>query len=226
MQTRKSKKANLEDKKGLFLELGFVIALSLVLIAFEWTSQPKELVDMGNVEDEEFVPEIVPLTEREELQPPPPEPVIQEKFEIVDDTEEPENELFIPDVGASEETKLAFDLYDPPKEKAEDDKVFIKVEDMPQFRGGDLAKFRKYVMSRLKYPPAAAQNGIEGKVTIHFIVDENGNVTNVEVYASVHPALDQEALRVVKDSPQWTPGKQRGKAVKVAYYLPVSFVLQ
>ena len=97
---------------------------------------------------------------------------------------------------------------------------------MPTFQGKDVNAFRDWVAKRLKYPEIAAENGISGRVFVRFVVEPNGVVDNVTVVRGVDPALDAEAIRVVKSSPKWSPGKQRGKAVRVAYTIPIVFVLQ
>ncbi len=105
--------------------------------------------------------------------------------------------------------------------------VFYIVEDMPTFNGGEPAiEFRIYVAQNLQYPVTAAENGTEGRVIIQFAVDKNGKVVDANVVRSVDPALDKEAVRVVMSSPDWEPGRQKGKAVKVLFTFPINFVVQ
>ena len=105
--------------------------------------------------------------------------------------------------------------------------VFYIVEDMPKFEGGDPAlEFRKYIASNLRYPEIAVENSISGRVIIQFAVSKTGKVVNAIVVRSVDPALDKEAIRVVMSSPEWTPGKQRGKEVSVLFTFPINFVMQ
>jgi len=105
--------------------------------------------------------------------------------------------------------------------------VFYVVEEMPTFNGGDPApEFRKYIAQNLRYPQVAAKNGIDGRVIVQFMVNSTGQVEDAVVVRSVDPALDKEALRVVMSSSDWTPGKQRGKAVNVLFTFPINFVLQ
>jgi len=117
-----------------------------------------------------------------------------------------------------------------PENKSETQPVFYIVEDMPTFMEGDsvnsLAVFRNYIGTKLNYPAIAMENGIEGTVHVKFIVDENGEIIDPKVLRSVDPVLDAEALRVFEDAPKWTPGKQRGKNVKVEMAIPIKFVLQ
>jgi len=103
--------------------------------------------------------------------------------------------------------------------------VFMIVEDMPEFPGGDVA-LRKYIANSVKYPVLAQENGIQGKVYVTFVVGKDGYVKNASIARGVDPVLDKEALRVVNTLPMWKPGKQRGEAVNVSYTVPINFVLQ
>jgi protein TonB len=105
------------------------------------------------------------------------------------------------------------------------DGTFLEVEEMPQFRGGDINKFREWVQKKTKYPETATINGIHGKVYITFIVENDGTVSNVKVAKGVDPLIDNEAVKAVSSSPRWTPGKQRGVAVRVAYVIMLNFEL-
>lgn len=113
--------------------------------------------------------------------------------------------------------------------KANDDvvegQIFTVVEEQPSFPGGPSELF-KYVMNEVKYPKIAQDNGIQGRVVTSFVVDKEGNIKQVKVERGVDPALDAEALRVVKAMPKWIPGKQKGEVVAVRYILPVQFKLQ
>lgn len=110
------------------------------------------------------------------------------------------------------------------KEEAAE-QVFDVVEQMPQFPGGDAALF-EYLSNNIKYPTIAEENGVQGRVIVTFVVERDGSITDVKVVRSVDPSLDREASRVVKGMPQWIPGKQNGKAVRVKYTVPVTFRLQ
>lgn len=104
--------------------------------------------------------------------------------------------------------------------------IFVVVENMPKFEGGDLNKFREYISKQLRYPEIAKDNGIQGRVILSFVVEPNGTVSNVKILRGVDPSLDQEAVRVVESSPLWTPGTQRGEAVRVQFNIPIIFALQ
>ena len=114
---------------------------------------------------------------------------------------------------------------EPPKHVVEETKIFTVVEQMPMFPGGDPALMR-YLSSNIHYPTVAAENGVQGRVVVGFVVERDGSITDVNVLRSVDPSLDREAMRVVKSMPRWTPGKQNGSAVRVKYQVPVTFRLQ
>ena len=113
----------------------------------------------------------------------------------------------------------------PAGAQEKEDVVFTVVEDMPQFQGGDLSKFQGWIMKNVKYPQEALKKKISGKVFASFVIDVNGNLTNLKIKKGIDPLLDKEVLRVIKSSPKWSPGKQRGKAVKVSIVVPVHFKL-
>lgn len=110
------------------------------------------------------------------------------------------------------------------EEKKEEMEVFLVVEEMPQFPGGE-DELRKFIASNVKYPDIAKENGVQGKVYIYFVVNEKGEIEQVQVKRGVDPYLDKEAIRVIKSLPKYTPGKQRGRPVKVAYTVPINFQL-
>ncbi len=106
-----------------------------------------------------------------------------------------------------------------------DEPVFFIVEEMPEYPGGELA-IRQYLASNVKYPVKAMEREIEGRVYVQFVITVDGDVTGVKIARGVDPELNKEAIRVIKAMPKWTPGKQRGKPVAVAYTIPINFVLQ
>lgn len=227
MERKKSEKADLENKKGMFVQVGLVVALSIILIGFEWTSKPEddddtEMVSQIAMEDEMIV------TRRQEPpkeQPKPETPKVAEVLDIVEDDVEIDDFDF--DMEVDEDTEYDFTMLEDEEEEVEEEQVFFIVEDMPTFNGGDPAiEFRKYIAQNLEYPEIAAENGISGRVIVQFAVNNRGKVVDAVVVRSVDPALDKEAIRVVMASPPWSPGKQRGKPVKVLFTFPINFVLQ
>lgn len=230
MEIKKSPKADLENKKLLFKEIGLVVVLGVVLACFEWSQRDVQLDLSGMVDDSAAVEEeMVPVTTQEEIKPPPPPPPpkMADVLTIVDDDTEIDDDLALIDTEADEDTEIEFrevvDVDD--EEPEEDNEVFLIVEEMPVFPGGAEA-LTKYLASSVKYPVVAQENGIQGRVFVQFVVNQKGEVTDVKVSRPVDPNLDKEAIRVVQSMPKWAPGKQRGKAVKVSYTVPINFRLQ
>ena len=230
MESKKSPKADLNRFHNLFVEIGLVIALAVIWLAFEHKTTIKRAELEGEIVVEEIDTEIIPITRQQEVKPPPPPPPpkVVEVLNIVEDDVEIEEELEIEDTEADEETQIdvAPVLEEiSEEEEAEESQVFFIVEEMPEFPGGELA-LRKYIANAIKYPVIAQENGIEGKVYVNFVVNADGLVSNARVIRSVDPSLDKEAIRVVNSLPRWEPGKQRGKPVRVSFVVPISFVLK
>lgn len=227
MEVKKTDKANLEKKRGMFLQLGYVIVLGLVLLAFEWGTRPSELNSLGELGDMDLEEEIIPITRQQnEPPPPPPPPQTTEVINIVEDDVEIEDELILDDTEADQDDVIEIVEFEEEEEEVNEMEVFFVVEDMPTFQGQSSDAFRIYIQKNLKYPTIAAENGISGRVFVQFDVDPQGKITNVLVVRGVDPSLDKEAVRVVKSSPKWSPGKQRGRPVRVRFTFPIVFQLQ
>jgi protein TonB len=229
MELKKTEKVDLERKKGMFLEIGLVVTLSIILVAFEWTKGESKGDNDQMVQEIQFEDEMMQITRREEPkpEPKPEQPKVAEVLDIVDYDVEIEDDFNF-DMEATDNTEYDFtSMIGNDEEEIQEEEVFYIVEDMPTFNGGDPAtEFRKYIAQNLRYPEIAAENGISGRVIVQFAVNKTGSVVDAVVVRSVDPALDKEAIRVVMSSPKWTPGKQRGKAVKVLFTFPINFVLQ
>ena len=223
MEAKKNPKVDLTKKTGLFLNIGLVISLVAVITAFEWKFYDEgELMDLGQVNDEfEDVMEIPPTE-----QPPPPPPKIQQPEIIeVPDEEEIEEEIEVDlDVEITEETVVEDIVFEEPVEEEVAEEIFTIVEDQPQPKGG-MAAFYEYVGKNLKYPAQARRMGIEGKVFVEFVVDKDGTITDVKAIKGIGAGCDEEAIRVIQQAPKWSPGKQRGRPVKVRMILPITFKL-
>jgi len=228
MEQKKSQKADLENKKLIFTEIGLVIALAVSLFAFEWKSYEKTVQDLGVRQAENIAEEIIPITEQKLKTPPPPPPKQVVKINVVEDDVEVEDDINI-DVEADQNTEVeeyvAPVKMDQEEESEEEKVIFMVVESMPAFPGGEAALY-KYLAENIKYPQMAKESGIQGRVFVTFVVERDGSVTDVRVLRGIGGGCDEEAIRVVKGMPKWSPGKQRGKAVRVQYNLPVKFTLQ
>ena len=227
MEVKKSPKADLENKKSVFMQIGLVVVLSLVFIAFEWTSVDSGPNEAMRVDEEEVEEEVVPITRQEEVEPPPPPPPpkASDILNIVEDDVELDEELVIEDTEATQDDEVDFSDIDTGDEEEDEGEVFFVVEDMPEFPGGEQALHR-YLAQEIKYPTIAQENGIQGRVYVKFVINTDGSVTDVEIARGVDPSLDKEALRVVRNMPKWKPGEQRGEPVRVSYTVPINFQLQ
>jgi len=216
MEPKKNPEVNLERKRGLFLQIGLVIALLVVLGAFEYKTYEKIAYNLGALSLDDLEEEIIPIT-KQEVKPPPPPPPPPEIIEIVEDDVVIEDEIEIEDTESDEDEEIEIIEED-------DDEFFMVVENMPIFPGGDLG-LMKYIQKHVKYPAIAKEYNITGKVYVSFIVDKSGSVTNVKIVRGVDKNLDAEAVRVVKSLPKYKPGKQRGKSVRVMFTIPINFTL-
>ncbi|MCI2060169.1 MAG: energy transducer TonB [Bacteroidales bacterium] len=231
MEVKKSEKASLENKRLLFTEIGFVVALIAIYFAFNWSSTEKEVAtleaEVANVE----VEDMVPITQET---PPPPEaapkiPILSDQIDVVDDNIKVDDNMF---QNLEDDANSGVEIMDyiesaPEEETVEEEAIpFQLVEEKPSFNGGDANEFSKWVNSKLVYPEIAKENGVQGRVTLQFTVNADGTVSNVKVLRGVDSSLDKEAVRVVSSSPKWKPGKQRDRAVKVTYTFPVIFQLR
>ncbi len=228
MEPKKSKKADLQRLRGLFLQIGFIFSFGLALLAFEWTSKPEKVSGFSQGDAGGIVQESVPITRQQERKqpPPPPPPKTTEVINIVDNDVIIEDELVLEETEADQDTRLSIDAFAEEEEEEDDlSEVFVRVEDMPKFQGEGLNAFRNFVQRNLSYPKIAYENGISGTVYLRFIVDKDGSVTDITILRGVDSSLDEAAVLAVKDSPKWEPGKQRGKPVKVACTMPIAFVL-
>jgi periplasmic protein TonB len=229
MELKKSKKANLENKRNTFFLVGLVFTLASILLAFEWTSHPSQASSLGMLQSAEVEEEIIPITREEEIKPPPPPPPpkVVEVLNIVDDDVQIEDELEIEDTEADDETVIdVLPIVETVEEEDFEDKIWFNIlEDPAEFPGGEKALY-SYISKNVKYPVIAQENGIQGKVYIKFIVNKSGKVNNAEIQRGVDVSLDKEALRVINNLPDFKPGKQRGKPVKVYYNAVINFTLQ
>ena len=226
MEEKKSPKANLENKKLMFIQIGMIISLLIAWMAFEHKSYDKREIDPSLLNREVVLDEeMVEITKQEEQKPQPVEvPKQTTQLEIVQDDVEVEDI----EINAEVDQQEVIEEYVPvevEEEEVVEQEIFQIVEEMPAFPGGE-AKLMEYVTKNIKYPQIARETGIQGRVFVGFVVEPDGSVSNVKVLRGIGGGCDEEAMRVVKSMPKWKPGKQRGKAVRVSYMLPVNFKLQ
>ena len=217
MEIKKSPKADLQNKRGLLLEIG------LVILAFAYTPKEHriEKIDMNYGPVEEQITEI---TRQDQKPPEPPKKVevkvIADLLEVVTNDTKIETDVSFTEF--DEDTEIE-QIVAVEEEEVEDDQPFLRAETMPSFQGGDLNTFRKWVQENVRFPQIALENGIQGRVTLTFVIEKDGRLTNIQVLQTPDRSLSEEAIRVLNKSPKWSPGKQRNQAVRVKYTLPVDF---
>lgn len=224
METKKTPSADLGKKRGLFFAIGLFTNLSLTFAAFQWKQFGSgDLMDLGAaIDDFEDLIEVPPTEQEPPKAPPKQQPVI---ISIPDDEDidvDIEIEL---DVEITEQMEIDnLVIEDIPDEQTTDD-PFLVVEDPAEFPGGGSA-WGKYLQKNLEYPRTASRMGIEGAVHLSFVVDKDGNISDVQVLRSIGGGCDEEAKRVLENSPKWVPGKQRGIAVKSRMGIRIQFRLK
>lgn len=228
MELKKNPKADLENRRGLYLEIGLVVILGASLIAFNVKSYDKDQTEGFQREVVEEIEEQVIQTDIQEPPPPPPPeaPEVTTVIEVVSDDKEDIKEVSF-NAEVDENTKN-IEIAPVQIEEEEDEtetQIFTVVENDPEFPGGMEALY-KYLAQNIKYPQLARDNNITGKVYVTFVVERDGSIANPKVLRDIGGGCGAEAIRVVKAMPKWTPGKQRGKAVRVQFNLPVNFNLK
>lgn len=232
---------DLRKKYGKHILLGFIISLFVLGCAVAKPLYEAYQIKSKNIKKVEKKVEITMEDLKQDDAPPPPPPppppediVQQVKFTapVVVDEEIEESNLATADEmkdemineAPPEEIAVVEDVKDEVVEKEEEGVWFV--EENASFMGGDLNTFSTWVSEHIQYPAQASEAGITGKVIVQFSVNREGKVVGAKVIRSVHPSLDNEAIRVIMTSPKWQPAKQSGNAVKQNYVIPISFTLQ
>lgn len=225
MEAKKTPKADLESKRTLFVQIGLIVALAAMLVAFEWKTYDIKQVDLGGRQAEKVEEDLVEITNQNKPPPPPAPPPTTTLINIVQNDVEVEDDLNI-DAEATELTEIP--EYTPiastEEEEVAEAEIFTVVEESPSFPGGDEARIR-FLTDNIKYPQIARESSIQGTVYVTFVVEKNGNVTDVRILRGIGGGCDEEAVRVIKAMPKWNPGKQRGKPVRVQFNMPIKFTL-
>ena len=225
MEAKKTKKADLENKRTVFIQIGLIIALAASFVAFEWKTYDVKQLDLSSRTAEKVEEDLIEITQQNKPPPPPAAPptttlinIVQDNVDVVDD--------FTIDAEATQLTEIP--KYVPPalveEEEVAEAEIFTVVESPPAFPVGDEARIR-YLTENIKYPQMARESSIQGTVYVTFVVERTGAVTDVRVLRGIGGGCDEEAIRVIKGMPKWAPGKQRGKPVRVQFTMPIKFTL-
>jgi protein TonB len=224
MVVKKNEKADLEKNKGLFFQVGFILALSTALFIMEKSAPANKSQNSYTGIEIEF--EMLPFIESKDLKPPPPKPdyvseikIVENSAEIIEtvniDAEITENEMFYIDEN----------IEDKEEEEYYIGETLLFSNKMPEFIGGKKALLN-FIRKNTKYPNEAIEKDIQGRVYVRFLITEEGEIKKAEVIRRIHPLLDKEALRVINEMPKWIPGENNGKKVSVSFSVPVNFILE
>lgn len=229
MEAKKTQKADLENRRGLFLEIGLVVILAAVLVAFNVRKYDKEVKDVSTRTAATEIDAEILNTPPEETPPPPPEEpeVVATDLTVVENDAELTNEVGL--INADDNANKAQEEFTrvevEEEEEVAEEEIFLVVEEDAEFPGG-LEALSKYLSENIKYPQLAKENNIEGRVFVSFVVEKDGRVGNIKILRDIGGGCGAEAVRVVKSMPRWKPGKQRGKPVRSQFNLPVNFSLK
>ena len=234
MEPKKNPKADVGRNSALYFVIGLAAVLALVYGAMEWKKYDKvSNYDISmNVEDQ--LDEEVPMTEQIKTPPPPPPPAAPEVIEVVEDEEEVE-ETVIESTETSQEEEV-IEIEEVEVEVVEEDisVPFAVIEDVPVFPGCEGASdkkacfqemMQKHIRKNFRYPEIAQEMGVQGRVSVIFVIQKDGSIGNIRMRGP-DKNLEAEAMRIIQKLPKMTPGKQRGRAVKVPFSIPITFKLQ
>ena len=234
MEPKKNPKADVGRNSALYFVIGLAAVLALVYGAMEWKKYDKvSNYDISmNVEDQ--LDEEVPMTEQIKTPPPPPPPAAPEVIEVVEDEEEVE-ETVIESTETSQEEEV-IEIEEVEVEEVEEDisVPFAVIEDVPVFPGCEGASdkkacfqemMQKHIRKNFRYPEIAQEMGVQGRVSVIFVIQKDGSIGTIRMRGPAKN-LEAEAMRIIQKLPKMTPGKQRGRAVKVPFSIPITFKLQ
>lgn len=236
MELKKNPKADLTRNSGLYFVIGLVLVMALTYIAFEWKTYDDENNFDYTMNVEDTLDEEVPMTEQIKTPPPPPPPAAPEIIEVVEDEEEVE-ETVIESTETSQEEEV-IEVADVEVEEVEEDidVPFAVIQDVPIFPGCENepknklrdcfnSMMQKHIGKNFRYPEIAQEMGVQGRVNVMFVIQKDGSIGNVRMRGP-DKNLEEEAARIISKLPKMTPGKQRGRPVRVPFSIPITFKLQ
>lgn len=234
MELKKNPKADVGRNSGLFFAMGLVLVMLLVYGAIEYKKYDEEnLYDISQNLDE-LLDEEVPMTKEFKVPPPPPPPAAPEVIDVVEDEEEVEETVIQDTESDEEEVVVEVDEIEEAVEEVIEEVPFSVIEDVPVFPGCEKAKdkkkcfnekIQKHIRKNFRYPEIAQEMGVQGRVSVMFTIQKDGSIGNVRMRGP-DKNLEKEAARIIGKLPKMTPGKQRGRAVRVPFSVPITFKLQ
>ena len=233
MESKKSPKADLTKNSTFYFAIGLCLVLFLSWRLIEKKTYDKSTVDIGILDVQDVDDEEVPLTEQLKTPPPPPPPPAPEIIQVVEDEEEVEETVIESTETTQEEVIEDVEVME---EEVEVDVPFAIIEDVPLFPGCENVKkserrkcfqenIQRHIAKNFRYPEIAQEMGIQGRVYVQFVIDKDGSITGIRTRGP-DKNLEKEANRIISKLPKMTPGKQRGRAVRVPFSIPITFRLQ
>lgn len=233
MELKKNPKADLTNNSGLYFVAGLALVMLLTYVALEWRTYDKDNAFDYTLNVEDQLDEEVPMTEQIKTPPPPPPPAAPEVIEVVEDDKEVEETV----IESTESTQdKVVEVKEIVVEEVDEDVdiPFAVIEDVPVFPGCEGAKdkracfnemMQKHIAKNFRYPEIAQEMGVQGRVNVMFVIQKDGTIGNVRMRGP-DKNLEAEAARIIGKLPTMTPGKQRGRAVRVPFSIPITFKLQ
>lgn len=226
MIEKKTDKGNLENKRTLFLLLGFVVVLGLVYAGFELFASEDKAPGFSISDDDFIEVKDEDVIATDQTPPPPPEPQQQQQavvLNIVEDNIKVSTDFdFGQDVFEDDVVEEFDDVVEVVEDESETAPPVYFTEEMPEYPGG-MEALNSFLSKEIQYPEVARNNGITGTVLVEFVVERDGRVSNAKVKVPLYPDCDKEAVRGIMAMPKWKPGKNMGKPVRCFYQVPVTF---
>jgi len=222
MKAKKSPKANLENKRFIFAQIGMIISLTLILLAFEWKSYD-DYTFLRPERIDRTVEEMAQIVVQKKV-PPMPKTKFYPSFTIVDDDKFIDDEVEIFNIEGDENTTYESYMPDNEDEPTVNDVPVYMAQEMPEFPDGETERIR-FLEKNLDYPDIAVETGIAGNVYVTFVVEKDGSITNIDLLKGIGGGCDEEAMRIVGLMPIWIPGKQNGHPVRVRLNMHIRFKL-
>jgi len=228
MNSKKEKNAELNNKRQTSFLIGYILVFAMIFVSFEWTQATVSMKTYTQGGVETIDEEVMPITLQNPPPPPPPPSIAQDILTLVD-TDVDITEVKIQETESNEETKVDIRPFNANETYGEGEYVdevipWAEMLNPPKFPGGE-AGLMQWLNRNIQYPKVAKNRGDKGRVTVSFVIDKTGKVINGRIERGVSAELDAEALRIISIMPNWEPGIQNFKTVKVRYILPVTFRL-
>ncbi|MEE9363917.1 MAG: energy transducer TonB [Cellulophaga sp.] len=236
MELKKNPKADLTKRSSMFFVMGLAFATMLIYFAINHKTYDDDALYDTSMNVDDMLDEEVPMTEQIKTPPPPPPPAAPEVIEVVEDEEEVEETVIESTESSEEEEVMEVEDVEVDEMDEDIDVPFSVIEDVPLFPGCEKVtkskrracfneKMQKHIRKNFRYPEIAQDMGVQGRVNVMFTIQKDGTIGNIRLRGP-DKNLEKEAMRIIKKLPRMTPGKQRGKAVRVPFSIPITFKLQ